>query len=469
MSNYHSYDDDFATRKAEETHYPGLQRSPQQPSQDKLILGGGGSSYQRRPYQYQPEQPTKAARSDPQQATQRGNNSSYGYQQPPQRGNNNPNSYPYQPSPNHNGYPQDAAYQPLSSSNPPGSFQPERSAQPPQKRRRNGRGGCRTGCGIGCLGMAVIILIALFITVPMANRVLAFGKAISTQDPLSTQNNYMNTSKRTNLLVIGYGGGSHDGAYLTDSLVVISIIPETHHTSLISVPRDLWVQNPPDSGNYSKINALYTVTSKSNKDPVAGGDALAKKVSIITGLDIKYWMTIDFQGFRQLIDSIGGIDVYVPNSFTSDYPKNDDPKIDASWIQVHFDKGTQHMNGETAIRYARARYVTDNPAESTDFARSARQQIMMKAVLAKLKDNATWPHIYDAMDALQKAIYTNLSLVDLGQFQLKMDLNDAASAKIGLSNQNVLMDSTISGQAVLVPQNNDWSRIPTYIQSKLYN
>src|SRR6185312_7169510 len=241
----------------------------------------------------------------------------------------------------------------------------------------------------GCLITSLVAILLLCIlgsfTVTTTQRVLAFGTAISTQAPLSTQTSYMGISDRVNLLVMGYGGGTHDGANLTVSMVVMSILPQNHHTSLISVPRDLQIQYPPNSGNYTKINSVYELGSANGQHPIAGGDAAANKISLVTGLPVKYWLTIDFTGFRKLIDSIGGVDVYVPDAFTAQYPKNDDPSIDASWIKVHFDKGNQHMNGETAIRYARAREVLDNLAEGTDFARSARQQIIIKAVLSKVK------------------------------------------------------------------------------------
>jgi len=300
---------------------------------------------------------------------------------------------------------------------------------------------------------------------------LAFGSAISTQSPLSTQTSYMGTSDRVNVLVMGFGGSGHDGAYLTDSMMVISMLPQSKHTSMISVPRDLWVQNPANSGNYTKLNAVYPVAAGStNQDPVAGGNAAAQKIATITGLDVKYWLTINFAGFRDLINSVGGVDVYVPDAFTAKYPKNDDPAIDASWITVHFDKGNTHMDGERAIEYARAREVIDNLAEGTDFARSARQQIIIKAALAKVKDISTWPKLFNAMDALQKTIYTNMSLADLSQFALKMDLNDPHTAHIGLSNQNVLQDSQSNdGQYILEPQNGNWQGIKDYVQQHIYN
>jgi anionic cell wall polymer biosynthesis LytR-Cps2A-Psr (LCP) family protein len=126
------------------------------------------------------------------------------------------------------------------------------------------------------------------------------------------------------------------------------------------------------------------------------------------------------------------------------------------------------MDGETAIRYARARYVLDNPAEGSDFARSARQQIMIKAALTKVKQVNTWPSLFNALTALEHAIYTNLSLADLMQFALKMDLNGAHH--VGLSNQNVLVDATASdGEYILRPANNDWQAIIKYVKQQLYN
>ncbi len=402
-----------------------------QNQQGKLVLGSfknqSGQS-QRRPYQYS-RQPDPAGQSAV-----------------------HPNQAP-QATPNVGQYPYYQSAQPMSSG---------RRRRAPRRR------------GKGCLiTMLIVIVLACIVggfTVTTAQRVLAFGSAISTQSPLSTQTGYMNTSDRTDLLVMGYGGGDHDGANLTDSMMVISLLPQSHHTSLISVPRDLWIQYPPNSGNYSKINSVYTLASNNGRQPVAGGDAAAAKVSLVTGQNVKYWLTINFTGFRELIDSIGGVDVYVPDSFTALYPKNDDPNIDASWIKVHFNKGNQHMNGETAIRYARAREVLDNLAEGTDFARSARQQIIIKAALAKVKQMSTWPSLFNAMNALQHTIYTNMSLADLTEFALKMDLNDPHTAHIGLSNQNVLQDgSTSDGQYILQPANGNWQGIIDYVNQHLYN
>src|SRR6266568_926903 len=325
----------------------------------------------------------------------------------------------------------------------------------------------RRGCLITLLVVLLVVVVLSAFTFTTTQRVLAFGSAISTQSPLSSQTGYMGTSDRVNLLVMGYGGTGHDGAYLTDSMVVMSLLPSSHHTTLISVPRDLWVQIPSGSGQYHKINYVYTYGSNNGANAVGGGTAAVQKVSAVTGLDVKYWLTINFQGFRDFINAIGGVDVYVPDSFTANYPANDDANINPNWKKVKFTKGLHHMDGETAIEYARARYVLDNPAEGSDFARSARQQIIIKAALDKVKQTSTWPSLYNALNALQHAIYTNLSLADLIQFALKMDLNNAH--RVGLSNQNVLVDATApDGESILQPANS-WQAVQDYVKQQLYN
>ncbi len=316
------------------------------------------------------------------------------------------------------------------------------------------------------------IVVALLVTLVLfANRALAFGSAISPQSPLSTQTGYVSGVDRVNVVVLGYGGAGHDGAYLSDSLMVMSLVPGDHATTLISVPRDIWVQVPPNSGQYGKINTAFQDGMTNgygnfSAGQMAGGLEAAAKVSDVTGLNVPYFMSINFQGFRALVDSLGGVDVTVPTAFTARYPINDDPQINAGWKVIHFNAGPQHMTGEQAIEYARARYVLSPASEGSDFARSVRQQLLIHAIADRLRSPTAWPGFSNAMDALQKAIYTNLSLADLSAYVLKLDLSHAK--RIGLSNANVLTDSTSSdGQSILLPQNGDWNAVKQYVSSGL--
>jgi LCP family protein required for cell wall assembly len=459
--------------------------TPPQEQQGKLIIGNFKDAPQptsRKPYYY-----PQGSNRPPVQQGQSGQPGQPGmYQQGQQGPQNQRFQPPQQPQPGayppRQQWPQNQQVPPIAPTSVPGGpqypyHQPDQApgspGSTPTKKPRRSR---RRGCTIGCLSVLVILIVLLVIGGVLGQRVLAFGSAISTQSPLSTQTGYMNTSDRVNILVLGYGGAGHSGAYLTDSMMVMSLIPSTHHTTLISVPRDLWVQVPEGSGNYGKINSVYEYAANfNNTNPIAGGNAAAQKVSLVTGLNIQYWVTINFAGFKDFIDSIGGVDVNVPDSFNACYPKNDDASVDPSWIKIQFNKGLQHMNGATAIMYARAREpvevcgmgTSENLAELTDFARSARQQLIIKAALSKVKSISTWPSMYNALAALQKTVYTNLSLADLAQFALKMDLNNAH--RVGLSNQNVLVDTTAGGQDVLLPQNNNWQLITDYVKQQLYN
>lgn len=443
--------DNFYKPEDPNSPYPPQQGQGQQ---GKLVLGNFN----------QPAAPKHPQQ--PPHPQQRGGHSPYPQQQPPQRGSQPPQQPPVYSPPTPPTYPLQQAGQ-YGQQAPIGN-----TPQPPKRRKK------RNGRKIGCLTFVAIVVLLLILGFNTFQRALAFGSAISPESPMSTKTGYMSTSDRTNLLVMGYGGGKHDGANLTDSLVIISMIPSSKHTSLVSIPRDLWVSNPPDTATHSKINAVYQTMSNNGEDRIAGANAMSKKVSVITGMDVKNWMLIDFDGFKGFIDSLGGVDVYVPDAFNACYPKNDDAATDASWIKVQFAKGTQHMDGATAISYARAREPVEvcgmgtsiNQAELTDFGRSARQQLIIKAALGKIRDITVWPRFLGAMDSLEKTIYTNMSLADLGLFSQKMDLNDPKTARIGLSTSNVMDISTSNdGQSIVIPQGNNWQLIPDYIKNKLYN
>src|SRR5919202_2321408 len=175
--------------------------------------------------------------------------------------------------------------------------------------------------------------------------------------------------ERINVLLLGLGGTGHSGAFLTDTLQVMSFDPRSGTVTLISVPRDLYVQIPPFKGRggyWGKINEAYMVGAGApNRDATdapyavhaAGGRLVSQVVAQVLGLPIDYWVSLDFVGFRQFVDALGGVDVDVERSFTDKhYPANDNADIDARSITIHFDGGCQHMDGARALIYARSRY-----------------------------------------------------------------------------------------------------------------
>src|SRR5579863_3106970 len=240
---------------------------PQQGSGEKLILGNFKNPpkpAQRAPYQYPPppspplwqEQNADPATFQTRPQTPRTP------RQPVSPGRALANETPSPTvAPDQQSYPY---YQPSQGGQTPpgGATQDGDKPKKPKGSRR------KKGCLIGCLSVLLLLCVAGGFFAVAAQRVLAFGSAISTQTPLSTQTGYIGGTDRVNILVMGYGGSGHDGAYLTDSMMVMSILPQSHHTTLLSVPRDLWVQIPANSGQYHKINYAYVDGSNNGANPV---------------------------------------------------------------------------------------------------------------------------------------------------------------------------------------------------------
>lgn len=267
-------------------------------------------------------------------------------------------------------------------------------------------------------------------------------------------------SRAERILVLGYGGGNHPGAYLSDSMVLV--VRDGATQAEVSIPRDLWVQLPPNSGRYAKINeALQDGYDSGGLD--AGAELAAHKVEDVTALPVTGWVLQDFDGFRQMIDALGGIDVAVPRAFSAQYPVNDDPAIDARWKVIHFDAGRQHMDGERALEYARARYA-DVPQEASDFARAERQQLLITATREKIASPTGGLHLLPLVNAVAGAIHTDLSPVELGAFVAGFNASQAKH----ISLDSVVVDGmSADGQQILLPRGGNYTAIADYVKSQL--
>jgi LCP family protein required for cell wall assembly len=181
---------------------------------------------------------------------------------------------------------------------------------------------------------------------------------------------------RINVLLLGKGGEGHQGGDLVDTIMIASLQPSTGQVALISLPRDLVVPIEGEYGvSYQRINTIV----------FNGGVEYAKeKVGEITGLDMHYYAMVDFTGFRDIIDTLGGIEVFVENSFT-DYSY---PDYNYGYMTVSFEEGWREFTGEFALQYARSR-KGDN-GEASDFARARRQQIVIEATRDKVMSASTF-------------------------------------------------------------------------------
>jgi LCP family protein required for cell wall assembly len=177
---------------------------------------------------------------------------------------------------------------------------------------------------------------------------------------------------RINVLVLGIGGAGHDGPNLSDTIMVISIDPKTKDAAMLSVPRDLYVKIPA----VGKYSTHYAKINEANSD---GGPMEAEKVvSSVLGVPIHYYVVIDFSGFKQAVDSVGGVDINVPTTLSDPYyPCDDGTKYANRYCPIYFKAGMTHMNGDQALRYSRSRETT------SDFDRAARQQQVISALRVK--------------------------------------------------------------------------------------
>jgi polyisoprenyl-teichoic acid--peptidoglycan teichoic acid transferase len=180
-----------------------------------------------------------------------------------------------------------------------------------------------------------------------------------------------------NILLLGIGGAGHDGGYLSDTIMLAQIRPDDKKASIISIPRDYLADLGPTLGQ-RKINAAFAEGYNKNKSFNDGGKAALKAVEDISGLTIPYFAVVDFKGFQEGIDVIGGIDVTIDKTFTdSSYPDSNEGYL----APVTFKAGPEHMNGSRALIFARSRHGNNN--EGSDFARSIRQRKVIEATKDK--------------------------------------------------------------------------------------
>lgn len=179
------------------------------------------------------------------------------------------------------------------------------------------------------------------------------------------------SSGRVNILLLGMGDKGHEGENLTDTLMVVSLDTKTKEVAMISIPRDLYVKV--DDYGYSKINAAHAYGEKYKVD--GGGPKLASDtISNVIDQPIHYYARVDFTGFKKIIDLMGGVDIDVEKDLY-------DPLYPGGTFYIK--KGPRHMNGETALKYARSRETT------SDFDRAKRQQQVIIAVKEKALSSQT--------------------------------------------------------------------------------
>jgi LCP family protein required for cell wall assembly len=182
-----------------------------------------------------------------------------------------------------------------------------------------------------------------------------------------------------NVLVLGLDRRPSEGDLptRTDTLFVVRVDPLTKTASMLGVPRDLWVDIPyaDESGYFQdRINTVY-VTGESQGYDGGGVGLVTDVVEENFDIEIDHHVIIDFEGFKQLIDELGGIDVYVAEPVYDPYYS--DTELLGDYYPIDLDVGVHHMDGKLALAYARTRF------DASDLDRIQRQQRVIFAALDK--------------------------------------------------------------------------------------
>jgi LCP family protein required for cell wall assembly len=252
--------------------------------------------------------------------------------------------------------------------------------------------------------------------------------------------------ERLNVLLLGIDQREGEkGPWRTDTMILLSLDPVTNSASMLSIPRDLWTTIP--GYGESRINTAHFTGDDQNYP--GGGPALAKKtVWYALGVPVHNYVRVNFTGFEQLIDAVGGLDIEVPEDiYDAKYPT-----ADYGTIELFIPAGLQHMDGKLALQYARTRHG------SSDFARMGRQQQVLRAAFDKaLSLDIPLTRIPMVLQLLGTSVQTDLTLQQIVTLV-------GAARKIGPANlRSGVIDGSIT-TTVVTPQGwmvevADWDKV----------
>jgi LCP family protein required for cell wall assembly len=298
---------------------------------------------------------------------------------------------------------------------------------------------------IHALKRTMMILVSLLLVLLLligTLKVLVRLKAISLSGVLSAVSSTLPADDNgfTNVLLLGVGDVDHDGADLTDTMIVASLDPKkTKSVVMLSLPRDTYVLSSEKMGR-GRINSLYRdykielIRDGMNKQQ-ASTEALkqlAKELSTLLNLPIHGVVKINFSGFEQAVDAIGGIDVVVPE----DLVDPEYPGLNYSYETFSISRGPHHLSGSVALKYARSRHST------SDFSRSERQQQIIAAAAAKARANGLIKSpgkLTELMSIVAKNMETTFTTRELlGLADMGKQIDQTKIVSMNLSDQNGL-------------------------------
>lgn len=274
----------------------------------------------------------------------------------------------------------------------------------------------------------VIILAILGVVGYLAVKAFLAGGKVFNGNPLDIITTKTRLAEddngRTNILIFGTSGytmdeNAWDGAMLTDSIMVVSLDQDNNDAYMMSLPRDLYVRNNcPALGKTSgKLNEVFYCAYTTDKDEVAGAEALMAKSGEILGLDIQYYIHADWTALVQAIDAVGGVDVTI---------ESDDPRgiYDSSTGIKYANGEVAHLDGEKALALARARNHNygDYGLAGGNYDREKNQQKILAAFQQKAMSAGTLLNpvaVNNLIDSLGNNLITSF---ETGHVQTLIDI-----------------------------------------------
>ena len=245
-------------------------------------------------------------------------------------------------------------------------------------------------------------------------------------------------SSRINILFVGLRGGEPldgDCPFCTDTLILLTVDPLSKTAGMLSIPRDMWV-NIPGFG-FSRINTAWTL-GRGSKLPGGGPALTMKTVSHFIGVPVDYYVQVDFDTFVDIIDMLGGVDIYNDETLFLDpvYHGKEFPKVKLTCC------GMRHLTGKVALAYARCRHA-EQGCKDGDIGRARRQQKVIFAIRDKVLSPENFPTLLSQAPKLyrtfSKGIHTNMSLNDA--IELAVLMRDIPREKI----RNEVIDNKMIG------------------------
>ncbi len=292
----------------------------------------------------------------------------------------------------------------------------------------------------------------------------------------------MDANGRTNIVLFGTSEDDpgHEGALLTDSIMMVSVDQKKNNAYMLSIPRDLWVKygQACNSGYEGRINEVFYCFSNAGEDEKAGANALKDKVGEITGLQAHYYVHMNYSVLRDAVNAVDGISVVIDSKDPRGiFDDNFDWKCNYRCNYVKYDNGpTGLMDGEHALALARARGASGNTygLPGANFDREKYQQKILVALKDRAVSVGTLTNIGKVtglIDAMGKNLRTNFAtaeiqtLMSLGK---KVKANDIVSLSLNSEDNVLVTGANLGGASVLVPSAGtyDFTQIQAYVKKQ---